>query len=163
MPQSVDTARSAEHRKLRFSSLDELRAEVDRIVAADQAGTLRRTGNWSTVQLLGHLAAWINFGWDGYPMKVPWFVRWIVRLSKAKYLRDGMPRGVRIPSAEAGTYGTEELSTHEGADRLRKALDRLKRGEPPKFESPAFGVMPHEERIALNLRHAELHLGYLHP
>jgi hypothetical protein len=74
-----------------------------------------------------------------------------------------MSGGVRIPRAENGTYGTDVLSTEEGAARLRAALQCLTGCQPCKFDSPAFGPMSHNDRIALNLRHAELHLGYLHP
>ncbi len=77
-----------------------------------------------------------------------------------KPMRAGMKLGPRTPG---GTFGTEVLSTEEGASRLRTSLARVQRGEPPKYHSPAFGPMPEEERIALNLRHAELHLGFLHP
>ena len=49
----------------------------------------------------------------------------------------------------------------EGAARLRKAVARLQAGEPARYDSPAFGPMNHEERIQLNLRHAELHLSFL--
>ncbi|MEY4567466.1 MAG: hypothetical protein RLY14_2436, partial [Planctomycetota bacterium] len=58
-------------------------------------------------------------------------------------------------------YGTEEQSISVGAKRLREALSRLKRGERCPYESPSFGPMSHEDRIALNLRHAELHLGFI--
>lgn len=158
----VDTAR-AEHRALRFNTIDDVLAEVDRLVAADQGGRLRRTGNWTAGQTFGHLASWINYGWEGYPSTVPWFIPLLLRMKLRKMLKEGMPRGVRIPGAEAGTYGVAPLSTTEGAERLRAALRRLQGGEPPKFHSPAFGPMSHEDRIRLNLRHAELHLGYLHP
>jgi hypothetical protein len=160
----IDPA-SARHRSLRFTSIEELRAEIDRVLAAERAGTLTRTGNWTTGQVLGHLAAWIEYGYEGYPPKAhpPWFIRWILRFRKGAYLRNDMPRGVRIPRSEQGTFGTEVLPTEEGARRLRAALDRLHRREPPKFHSPAFGPMTDDERIQLNLRHAELHLGYLHP
>ncbi|HEY3241947.1 MAG TPA: DUF1569 domain-containing protein [Phycisphaerae bacterium] len=158
----IDTAQ-AERRRLRFGSIDELLAEVDRIAAADTAGTLRRTGNWTAGQTFGHLATWICYGYEGYPMRVPWFIRPFIRRKLGSYLREGMPAGVRIPRTEAGTYGTDVLSTQEGARRLRDALTRLKKREPCPHDSPAFGAMSYDERIALNLRHAELHLGFLHP
>jgi len=159
----VDTAKSTDRRKVRYHSIDELLAEIDRIVAADKAGKLRCSGNWTAGQTLGHLAAWIDFGWDGYPMQVPWFIRLIVRRKVGHYVRDGLPAGVRIPRAPDGTYGTDVLPTDEGAARLRKALQRLKNGEPARYDSPAFGRVSEEDRIALALRHAELHLGFLHP
>lgn len=160
---AVNTSEVSEFRKLRFESIGDLRKEVDRLVAADAAGKLRRTGNWSVGQVFGHLAAWINYGWDGYPMRVPWFIRLILKMRVKKMLRDGMPRGVKIPNTPGGTYATEALSTEEGAARLKKALERLQAGEVAKFDSPAFGPLSHEDRIRLNIRHAELHLGYLHP
>jgi len=52
---------------LRFSNHEDLWREIDRIAAADRAGRLRRTGNWTAGQTFGHLAAWTNFPYDGYP------------------------------------------------------------------------------------------------
>lgn len=160
----VDTAKVQDRRKLRYQSIDELLADVERVVAADKAGTLRRTGNWTAGQTLGHLASWSNYAYEGYPMKTPWVIRMILRLLlKKKYLRKGMPAGVRIPGAAEGTYATQAVSTDQGADQLRKALQRLRNKEPSIHDSPAWGPMPLEERIALNLRHAELHMSFLHP
>ena len=74
-----------------------------------------------------------------------------------------MKPGMRIPRAEHGTFGVEELTTDEGADRLRQAIARLQRRDQPKFHSPGLGPMSDDDRISLNLRHAELHLGFLWP
>jgi len=160
----INSAR-CEHRALRFDSIDDLLTEIDRIVAAERAGALRCTGNWTTGQIFGHLAAWIDYGYEGFPPGAhpPWFIRIVLRMMKKKFLRGPMPRGVRIPRAPDGTFGVEPLSTDEGARRLREALARLQRREPVKFHSPAFGPVTEDERISANLRHAELHLGYLHP
>ena len=164
MSAQIETGKVTERRRLRFHSLDDLAAEIDRIVAADEAGRLRTSGNWTAGQTLGHLASWINYGWDGYPFPTPpWFVRVFLKFMRKKYLRDGMPAGVKIPNADGGTYGTERLSTADGAERLRSAVHRLKSGEEPRHHSPALGPMSREERIALNLRHSELHLSFLHP
>jgi len=163
----VNTAKVADHRTLRFETIDDLLAEIDRIVEAERAGPrgLRRTGNWSTGQIFGHLASWINYAYEGFPAGAtpPRFVKVIVRLTKKRWLTKPMPRGFKIPRVAEGTFGTEEMTTEEGARRLREALERLKRREPAKFHSPAFGPATDDERIAGNLRHAELHLGFLHP
>ena len=150
--------RAAEVRPHAFDQL----APRRRTLAAEWAGTLRRSGNWTAGQVFGHLATWINYGYEGYPMRLPWFIRMLIRRKLPGYLRDGMPAGVRIPNVAGGTYGTDLLSTEEGATRLRAALARMLR-EPARYDSPAFGKMPEPQRIELNLRHAELHLGFLLP
>jgi len=159
----IETGKVTDRRTLRFASIDELLADIDRIVEADKAGKLRRTGNWTAGQAFGHLAAWLNYAYEGYPINPPWFIRLLIRTRKKKYLHDGMAAGVRIPGSKDGTFATEALTTDEGAARLRQALARLKSGEPPKFDSPAFGKMPCDERVAINLRHAQLHFSFLHP
>ena len=72
-----------------------------------------------------------------------------------------MPRGVKIPGIPGGTIGADEMPTDQGIARLRQAFQRLENGEQAKHDSPAFGQMSHLDRIRLNLRHTELHLGYL--
>lgn len=154
--------KTAEFRKLRFESIDDCLTEISRIQAAHQAGTLRSTGNWTPGQTLAHVAAWIEYAYEGFPMKgPPFFLRWILRLRLPSMLRNGMPRGVRIPGVPQGTFGMDDLNVPQAVDRLIAALQRLASEEPARFESPAFGPMSHADRIRLNLRHAELHLGFL--
>jgi hypothetical protein len=159
---AVDT-KTAERRKLRFGTVAELEAELARIEAAQRAGTLRTSGNWTAGQILGHIATWLEFGWNGYPpnVKPPAIIKWILKRKKAGYLRDGMPAGVKIPKLEGGTLGREPMEFDAGMRRLRAALEPLKRGEAPPHGSPAFGPLDNAEATQLNLRHAELHLGFL--
>lgn len=160
----ISTAKVTDRRKLEFKTVDDVLRDVDRIVAADAAGKLRRTGNWTAGQSMGHIAAWMNYAYEGYPMgRPPFLIRVILGFLKNKYLRKGMPAGVQIPKVENGTFATEAISTEEGADRLRKALARLRAPEPARFPSPAWGNLSDAERVVLNLRHAELHLSFLHP
>lgn len=149
-------------RKLTFKSLDELLIDLQRLEDAERAGKLRATGHWTPGEILSHLAAWVEYGYEGYPLgKPPFFLRWILKRMLPGMLRNGMRPGVRIPGAKAGTYGQEKVSTSEGFRRYRVALARLKQNEPCPFDSPAFGPMSMEDRVRLNLRHAELHLSFL--
>jgi hypothetical protein len=158
----MNTTSNVSRRQLRFATIDELLQEIERIETADRESRLQSLGTWTPGQILGHVAAWIEYGYDGYPMKPPpWFIRLVLRWQVKKYLRDGMPSGVRIPRVEAGTYGVEVVPLREGAERLRRALERLRAGEPARCDSPAFGPMSAEDRNRLNLRHAELHLSFL--
>lgn len=158
----IDTKNVAEHRQLKFESVDDVLAEVDRILQADEQGQLKTAGNWTAGQIMSHIAAWIEYGYDGYPLKPPpFFIRWMLRLQLKKYLRRGMPKGAHIPGVKGGTYGADEMPSKEAAERLRQAFFRIQRGEPANFDNPGFGKMDHEQRVKLNLRHAELHLGFL--
>ena len=150
------------YRKLRFNSIADLKSELDKIAELDKSGRLLTSGNWTPGQIMAHLAAWIEYGYDGYPVKSPpWFIRWILRLRLEKMLESGLPRGVKIPGVPGGTVGADDMPTNQGIARLRKALQRLEAREEAAHDSPAFGKMSHDDRIRLNLRHAELHLGCL--
>jgi hypothetical protein len=158
----VDTRKVADRRVLRFETLDQVRAEVDRLVEAERAGRLRHLGNWTLGQALGHLAAWAEYAYTGAPLKVPFFIRWILRLRKQSFLHGPMRAGVRIPGVQGGTLATDPLPVDEARDRYRRALGRLE-AEPPTAPNPAFGLLSQEEQIALTLRHADLHLGFFLP
>ena len=158
----VNTHSSAGFRQLHFESIDDVLAEVDRIEQADADGTLNTNGNWKAGQILAHLAAWIDYAYDGFPMKpAPGVLRWILRLRLNKMLNGRMPRGVKIPGIKGGTTGADDLPVGAAAEKLRKALSRLRSDEVARHPSPAFGMLTHEQRVKLNLRHAELHMGYL--
>lgn len=160
---SINTAK-AERRELSFNSYDDILKELDRIVAADRAGKLRATGNWSAGTIFNHLATWIDFGYEGFPANVnpPWFVKLVLKMKKKGYVRNKTRAGIRIPGLAGGTLGTEPMATQEGAAKLKKSLTRLKNREPVKFPSPAFGPMTDEEREQFQCRHAELHMSFLH-
>src|SRR5262249_47480725 len=131
---SVDTGQVAGRRSLRFNSLDDVLADVDRVVAAERAGRLTRLGNWSLGQTLGHLATWAEYAYTPSPLQVPWFVKLILKMTKRKYLYGSMRAGAMIPGVPGGTLGTEPMSLDEALPRLQRALERLKQ-EPPTVPS----------------------------
>ncbi len=154
--------RKVERRDLHLKSIDELFAEIERIEQAAKAGTLCAVGNWTPGEIMSHLAAWIEYGWTGYPLgPPPWPISWLIRRTLKRTLRAGLKSGVKIPGIAGGTTGAEPLQTDVALERLRAALKRLQSGEPVKYESPAFGPMSQDDRVALQLRHAELHLSFL--
>ena len=158
----VNTAQVANRRILHFDSLDQMLAEVDRLVEAEKAGRLKQLGNWTLGQALGHLAVWMEYAYTPAPLKPPFFIRWILRLRRNSFIWKPMKPGVRIPGVAGGTLGTDPMPLDEALPRFRRAAERLKK-EAPTAPSPAVGPLTHEEGIALNLRHAELHLGFLAP
>lgn len=157
----VNTKKVRERRVLRLESIEAVLKDLAAIRDAEERGELRAIGNWTAGQILAHLAAWIEYGYEGYPMgKPPWVLRWILRRMGRQILEKGMRGGVRIPGVSAGTYGADAIPFADAYPRLVKAFERLGR-EECGFDSPGFGPMSHADRIRLNLRHAELHLSFL--
>ncbi len=159
---AVDTSKVPDRRILHFESIDQVLAEVDRLVEAERAGRLKHVGNWTFGHTLGHLACWAEYGYTGSPLKVPFFIKWILRLRKNSFLYKPMKCGVKIPGVKGGTLGTDPLPLDETLPRFRKVMERLKT-EAPTAPNVIFGKMTHEESIAITLRHAELHLGFMVP
>lgn len=162
----VDTGRVKDRRQLRFADSAALWADIDRIVESERTGTLRRTGNWTVGQCLGHLARWAEMPYDGYPPELspPWWLKPLMQMFKGRVLgpKAAMWAGIRIPGVEGGTVGTEPMETHAAIARLRKAWARLEAAHPG-IPNPLFGELTHQQWIRLNLGHAELHLSFFHP
>lgn len=147
-------------RALKLSTLEELEQELVRIERAHAAGTLSACGNWSPGKILGHISSWIDFGFEGYPMSPPPFVRAVCRLMKGVFLRNqAMKPGFRIHGAPEGTYGLEEMDVPTGLARLRRSIKRLNFDELKPH--PLFGLMTREQWIRMHVNHASLHLGFL--
>jgi len=156
----VDTKHVAGRRSLRFERIDDALADAEAMATAEREGRLRRVGNWTLGQILGHLATWVAYAYDGVPVTPPLLIRWIMRPMKKRFLYKGMPAGVHIPKTPGGTSGTDVLPLEEGLNRYRAACARLK-AEAPQRRHPIFGQMTHAEWIAGQLRHGELHLSFV--
>jgi hypothetical protein len=156
----IDTGRITGRRELRFTRIDEVLADVDRLAAAEREGRLQRLGNWTFGQTLGHLAGWADYSYDGVPLQVPFFVRLMMRPMKRRFLRGPMPAGRNISKVPGGTLATEALSSEEGLSRFRRSFIRL-RDQSPTRPHLLFGPLTHEQWTQSHLRHAELHLSFL--
>jgi hypothetical protein len=156
-----EMAAAPTRRNLRFNTIDDALAEAMRLAGAERDGHLLQLGNWALGQTLGHLATWANFALDGYPdaVRPPVVVRWVARLLRNRIITKGMMPGMKLRGVPGGTLGLEPLPTDEGLTRFQAALERL-RTTPPTIVNPVFGPLTHDQWIQLNLRHAELHLGF---
>ncbi|MBX3387135.1 MAG: DUF1569 domain-containing protein [Phycisphaeraceae bacterium] len=162
----IDTTKVADRRRLRFDTPAGALADAESIAAADRAGRLRRAGNWTAGQCLSHVAAWIDYPFDGFPpdLRVPEASAVEARTLLPRILADAMEPGITTPGAEhlGGAFGADDVPTDEALDRLRRAWKRLLSTRPP-LADPYFGPLSHEQWIAINLRHAELHQSFQHP
>jgi hypothetical protein len=155
----VDSKAVQGRRNLRFTSLDEVVADAEKLVSSPTSRTL---GNWPISQLLTHLAMAMNTSIDGISFKAPWLIRLIGPFLKQRILQRGLSPGFKLPrEREAAAYPPAN-SPQEALDILRKAAGRM-RTERATVTHPIFGKMTHEDWIQFHLRHAELHLSYAVP
>jgi hypothetical protein len=161
VPQPVNTAKVVGRRELRFTTFSEVIADAERLAAAESAGTLKRLGNWTLGQAFNHIATWINFPFEGYPLQLtpPLWVKVMGRLMKKRLLAGGLRPGFRIPKIEGGTLGIEPISTADGLAKLRAAVARLD-STMPRVPNPVFGAISHDEWKKLHLGHAALHFSF---
>lgn len=155
-------AATADRRTLRFATIDDALADVDALAEARARGTLRALGRWTFGQNLHHLATWIDYAYGGSPVRVPSFVPWLLRPLRHRIINNPLKPGVRIPRVPGGTYATEDAPEAEAQAHLRRSFARLAR-EAPTLPHPLLGRLDHGEWVALQLRHAELHLSFLAP
>jgi hypothetical protein len=156
---SVDTKNAVGRRKLRFTSLDEVVADAEKLVSSPDT---RMLGNWPLGRLLTHLANGIDRSIDGSTIKAPWIVRLIGPFFKGRVLRNGMSAGTKLPKqAEASLYPPVD-SPREALEKLKAAVRRV-RNEKMMARHPVFGKLTPEEWLQLHLRHAELHLSFASP
>jgi hypothetical protein len=147
-------------RELSFTTIDDALADVEQIAAAERAGRARCLGNWSTGQILSHVACWADYAYDGTPLNPPFFIRWMLRPMKSRFLYKKMSPGGKIPKVSGGTLATAPASLDDGLAHFRKSFTRLRDLTPiaPHF---IFGRLTHDEWINMHLRHAELHLSFI--
>ncbi|MCA9084130.1 MAG: DUF1569 domain-containing protein [Planctomycetaceae bacterium] len=152
---------SPEHRELVFRSLDEVVAEAERLAA----GEVRTTGRHSFGQILEHLARThdITTGKVVGPSP-PWFMKLIIPLMKPFIFRDRPVKpGFKLPpNAEAYFWPDQEFDVATALEHLKESV-RYYDTHGPLAKHPMFGKITREQSLSLNLRHAALHLGFVHP
>jgi hypothetical protein len=159
MSEVIDTAKVQSRRQLRFDSLDDIAAEVERLAACVD---VRALGNWSSGQVLQHLASTMDNSIDGFPFAVAGPIKLLLRLFfKRRFLTKPMPPGFKLPrKAEKMLPG--QTSWETALANFRRAMQRLKT-ESSRSPHPAFGPMTAEEWEKIHCRHSELHLSFLLP
>lgn len=154
----VDTAKVQGRRVLKFNSLDDILADVERL----NQSKLRALGNWSPGQILKHVS--INMIWclDGAPVTAPWFIRLFGWFVKNRFLTQPMSAGFTLPKATADHLVPGETSWENGVQAIRTAIGRMK-AESQRHRSPFLGELTREQWDQLHCRHCELHLSFLIP
>lgn len=152
-------------RQLQFRSWDEVRADLDSLLAGyDQAG------NWDLGQACKHLNDWLRFPMDGFP-ETPWpiramffFVRYLFgkfllrKILRAGKMTDGVPT-----SPETVYERTPGQVERDAVNELKCTIDRFELFHGEIHPSPVFGKMDRQTAEQLQWVHFAHHLGHLCP
>jgi hypothetical protein len=154
----VATAKVQGRRKVDYKTLDEIVADAARL----SSGPMATLGNWSAGQIFQHLANAFNRSIDGFPTRLPWFIRVVARLFKKRFVSGAMPAGLQVPAGIAKVVMPDPTATAAGLAALREAVARLHR-ETTRAEHPALGKLTREEWDQVHLNHANLHMSFIIP
>jgi hypothetical protein len=154
---------AVERRKLSFTTLDEVAADAESLLAKGYD----KAGNWDLAQVAGHVAEWLRFPIEGFP-KPPVFIKpmlWLMKVVAGKkmltkILAEGFsPGGRTMPETVPPPGGNPA----DAVARLRSVVERWKAHGGEVYPSPLFGAMTKETALALQLKHAAHHLSFLVP
>jgi hypothetical protein len=156
---AVNTAQVKGRRVLHFQTLEEMLADAEKTAT----GPVRTLGNWSPGQIFDHLALWLEFTLDGFPVKIPWYIRWAVWPFKGLMVRNPMSAGFIWGEREAKVVTPQrEIALEEGLVHLKLAVSRW-RAEPQRYPSPLLGKLTPAQWEQFQLRHCEHHLSFIVP
>jgi len=144
-------------RTLTFANLDEMMAEVDRLLAGH-----RTLGRWSLGQVCNHLSGAIRASVEGIPFKLPWIVRKLIGpIAKRRVLGRGrLPDGMKLPEAYAPKPG---LDARAEAESLRATIRYFTAHAGPLGSHPVFGPLTADEWRRFHCVHGAHHLGFVLP
>ena len=157
--------KEAPRRKTDYRSLDDIKADLDRLDAANAAGNLGHTGNWTPGENLDHLAKFWACSLDGFPPgKPPLPLRLIAQLllkKKATQLGSQPPTGFKLPKGVEHLMPTPGISYEQSAERLRECIQRVERGDSFIPKSPLFGALTKEQWTNIHLGHCAMHMSFI--
>jgi hypothetical protein len=147
-------------------SLPDLVAEVDRVRASAVAGRVRPLGAWTAAQVFHHLGTFVEGSLDGFTFQYPWRLRWLSwlggKLSWHWLMRWAFRPGFTNPPGAAAVEPDPAVPLEAAAAYLGRQLGRVLGGERMTRRSPTGETPSHEQWVDCHLRHAELHLSFLH-
>ncbi len=161
---TVNTKQS-ERRELKYNSIADIERDLDVLQAANTAGTIATTGNWSAGQNLEHCAKVWRAGIDGFPpeMKPPMILKMMCKVFFKKKAISGAtpPAGIKLPKEAKPFLPDDDVTFEQGMADFRTQIERTKSGEKFTAVSPLFGVFTHDEWQQVQLGHTQLHLGFV--
>lgn len=154
----IVTKKVTDRRRLSFTSLDDILADVEAL----DGSAIRTTGNWTAAQIVQHVTDVITLSVDGFGFKLALPLRVLGRLLRSQALTRPMRPGFNVPHAMRARLPSDQLPFEQAVASFRQGIGRAKSERMTKA-SPLLGALTHEQWVQLHCRHAEMHLSFVHP
>jgi len=155
---TVKTSQVANRRELRFTAVDQILPEAERLARCEDAVLL---GNWTLGQIFEHLGRAFSYSIDGASFRVPWRLRVLGWFIKGRILNNRMPAGFNAPVGMANQLeANTAVSTGAGLATLREGFRRYQ-AESKRAPHPLFGKLTSREWDQLHCNHAAMHLSFV--
>jgi hypothetical protein len=155
---TVDTKIVTERRRVQYESLGEFLADAECQAARD----VRTSGNWTLAHIFDHLTRSLHVAVEGTDARFAWPARVFLHAIRARFFTRPMKPGFHVPPRlERVLRPAEGLTTDDALQELREAVERFESASQLAVH-PAFGRLTREEWTLLTLRHAELHMSFVH-
>lgn len=155
--------KTAERRKLRFETLDDILVDVE-VVTAGGAIDPPVTGNWTAAQNIYHVAFTVEMSNRGFDFSVPLPMKLVGRTLKLfKMHTKPISPGINPPAKVAAAFAPPaDVTIGDAVQKLRDEVAYAK-AHGMTHPSPLFGKLANDEWIQTHCRHAELHLSFIRP
>jgi hypothetical protein len=146
-----------ERRTLTFDGLDDVMAEVDRLLAGHET-----VGRWTLGQILYHLATAVRLSLEASEDATA-----VVEPDRARTLRRLLFRAGRFPDGADPPLTIllppDSCDSDVQAEALRDAIARFLRADEPFASHPVLGAMSKAEWTRFHAMHGAHHLGFAIP
>jgi hypothetical protein len=149
-------------RKLKFESIDDVIAEIDRL----HASGYQRLGNWSLGQMCDHIATLAEKSLAGFDTQLPIIFRMTVGkiIFHQVVLKGRFPRGIKAPAELTPKPAPANEDPSAQIQRCKLALQKVQRAAADQFQPHPFaGRVTAEQWRKAQAVHASYHLGFLIP
>ncbi|MCH8343128.1 MAG: DUF1569 domain-containing protein [Planctomycetes bacterium] len=154
----IDTKKVTDRRRLSFTSLEDIQADVEAL----DGSAIRTTGNWTAAQIVQHVTDVITLSVDGFGFRLALPLRVLGRSLRSQALTRPMRPGFSVPEAMRARLPSDQVPFEQAIASLRQAIGRAKSERMTKA-SPLLGALTHEQWVQFHSRHAEMHLSFVHP
>ena len=151
-----------DRRPLRFSQLDEVPADVDRLLLGHET-----VGGWSLAQICNHLVAALRLtalpSGDLLSVTISTEVERAQRIARRRYFRSEVfPEGIELPIPLLDP-GAKDADPRVAAEALRVAISQFLDAKGPFPMHPMLGRMDRDEWRHFHRIHCAHHLSFALP